>query len=209
MKNPLNGNGEISLLTTETKIVAVDGLEQWQVDLLTNVDIGDSCSSANACLMNIDYIATEWLKNLTKEEWDKIKRQKSLFGVKLPPSWIQVWRFILKEPQLRDREGATRGGRNVGSYKHLWNMWAEDCIEQYLSELDKELIELVDAGELYAEVGEKLLAKYGDEFWKKRKDNSKTTPAQVVNNYLYIKLPTKIARGELTDLCLRRLKIIE
>lgn len=201
----LNGNGEIDLLVDDPKHTPVDGLEQWQVDQLLN-PIDDSSSSASQCLHNIDYIVTEWINGLTPEQWAKIKRQQSLFGIKLPENWIKVWRFILKEPNLRDAERATRGGRSIGSYSHLWNMWTEECIEKYTDDLDKELIQMVDEGYLYGEIGDILLGRYGEKFWKKRKATSKTTTSQVVNNYLYWKIPNKIARGDLLGLCLSRLR---
>ena len=50
------------------------------------------------------------------------------------------------------------------------------------------------------EIGEYLFGKYGDKFWKKRKENSTTTFEQVVNNYMYQKLPNKIARQELYEI---------
>ena len=199
--NPiLNGNGELPLLCDDNRIVAYDGLEQWQVDQLTNPDDSDSKAAANMCLSEIDTIVTSWVDNLTKEEWAKIKRQNSLFGIKLPEQWIKVWRFILKEPQLRDSIRASRGGRAIGSYTHLWNIWSEDCIARYLDPMDLELLSMVDQGLLYSEIGEIMLGRYGDAFWKPRKAESKTTPSQVVNNYLYWKLPNKITRAELTDL---------
>jgi len=71
------------------------------------------------------------------------------------------------------------------------------------------LLDLVDSGMPYAEIGDILLTEYGDEFWKKRKENTKTTPAQVVNNYLYSKMPTKIARKELTKIALQKIKRIQ
>jgi hypothetical protein len=67
-------------------------------------------------------------------------------------------------------------------------------------------LRLVDEGYPYAEIGDLLLGSYGDEFWKSRKENTKTTPAQVVNNYLYLKIPNKLTRLELTDLVLGILK---
>ena len=199
--NPiLSGNGELPLLCDDNRIVAYDGLEQWQVDQLTNPADDDSKAAANMSLKEIDNIVIEWVENLTKEEWAKIKRQNSLFGIKLPDKWIKVWRFILKEPQLRDSWRATRGGRAIGSYTHLWNIWSEDCIARYLDPMDRDLINMVDQGLLYSEIGEIMLGRYGDAFWKPRKAESKTTPSQVVNNYLYWKLPNKITRAELTDL---------
>lgn len=199
--NPIiSGNGELPLLCDDTRIVAYDSLEQWQIDQLTSPVIGDSIAAANTNLQSIDNIVWDWLKNLTKEEWAKIKRQNSLFGIKLPEQWIKVWRMILKEPNLRDSEAAARGGKALGSYTHLWNVWSEDCIERYLEPMDKDLLAMVDQGFLYSEIGEIMLGRYGDAFWKPRKAESKTTPSQVVNNYLYWKLPNKITRGELTDL---------
>lgn len=205
--NPmLNGNGEIELLADNPKHTSIEGLEPWQLDALLNPVDDSSSSSSSGCLMEIDYIITEWINNLTPEQWAKIKRQQSLFGIPLPERWIKVWRFVLKEPNLRDAERATRGGRSIGSYTHLWNVWSEECLRKYTDDLDKELIHMVDAGYLYGEIGDNLLTRYGDKFWKPRKQNSKTTTSQVVNNYLYWKIPNKIARGELTDLCLKRLK---
>ena len=178
--NPvISGNGEIALMCDDPKIVAYDGLEQWQIDQLVT-PTSDSKASANMCLQTIDQIPEEWVKGLTQAQWQKIKRQRSLFGIKLPDSWIKVWRFILKEPNLRDSERASRGGKALGSYSHLWNVWSMDCIDRY--------------------------GRYGDKFWKPRKATSKTTPSQVVNNYLYWKMPNKIARSELTELALSYIK---
>ena len=199
--NPIiSSNGELPLLCDDKRIVAIDNLEQWQIDQLTSPVVGDSTSSSNICLQSIDNIVWEWLRNLTKEEWAKIKRQQSLFGVQLPEEWIKVWRVILKEPTLRDSERAARGGKGLNSYTYYWNIWSEDCIEKYLLPMEKDLLRMVDGGFLYSEIGEIMLGRYGDAFWKPRKANSKTTPSQVVNNYLYWKMPNKIARGELTDL---------
>ena len=202
--NPVNlGNGELPLLCDDTKVVAIDGLEQWQADQLINPTSRDSMSTANMCLQNIDFIVDEWLENLTKDEWDKIKRQQNkqpLFGIKLPEGWIKVWRVILKEPELRDSERASRNGRALDTYTHLWNLWSQECIIRYLDPMELDLLSMVDQGFLYSEIGEIMLERYGDAFWKPRKANSKTTPSQVVNNYLYWKMPNKIARGELTDL---------
>ena len=203
----ISGNGEIELLSGDSRFVAFDGLEQWQVDQLVGQVVSDSSSYTTQCLQNIDHIVFDWLHNLTKEEWDKIKRQQSLFGIKLPEQWIKVWRFVLKEPHLRDSDRAARGGRSIGTFEHLWNMWTEDCIDKYLDDLDKELLAYVDAGYLYSEIGDILLGRYGDQFWKPRKENSKTTPSQVVNNYLYWKMPNKITRGELTDMILSRIRV--
>lgn len=204
--NPIiSGNGEIALMCDDPKIVAYDGLEQWQIDQLTS-PVSDSKSSANICLMAIDQIPSEWVNQLTKEQWAKIKRQKSLFGIKLPDNWIKVWRCILKEPNLRDSERASRGGKALGSYTHLWNVWSEECIRRYLSPMELDLLHMVDMGLVYSEIGDIMLGRYGDAFWKPRKVNSKTTPSQVVNNYLYWKMPNKIARQELTELALSYIK---
>ncbi len=201
----LNGNGEISLISDNPKCTSLDSSEQWQVDNLVGGVDDSSSYSSNAALSSVDQVVADWLKLLTPEQWAKIRRQNSLFGIPVPQDWIKVWRFILKEPTLRDSQKATRGGRSIGSYGHLWNMWSEQCIEKYTDEIDRELLALVDAGWVYAEIGERLLGKYGDEFWKPRKQDTKTTPSQVVNNYLYMKIPTKIARRELYDICRKRL----
>lgn len=203
--NPISGNGELPLLCDDNRIVAFDSLEQWQIDQLTSPVAGDSSANASASLAYVDHIVQEWLENLTKEEWAKIRRQKSLFGIKLPDKWIVVWRFILKNPDLRDSERAARGGKGLNSYAYFWNIWSEDCIDKYLSAMDKDLLRMVDQGYLYGEIGQVMLSRYGDSFWKPRKVNTKTTPSQVVNNYLYQKLPNKIVRGELTDLVKMRL----
>lgn len=204
--NPvISGNGEIALMCDDPKIVAYDGLEQWQIDQLVT-PTSDSKASANMCLQTIDQIPEEWVKGLTQTQWQKIKRQRSLFGIKLPDSWIKVWRFILKEPNLRDSERASRGGKALGSYSHLWNVWSMDCIDRYLSPMEKDLLNMVDMGIIYSEIGEIMLGRYGDKFWKTRKATSKTTPSQVVNNYLYWKMPNKIARSELTELALSYIK---
>jgi hypothetical protein len=205
MNHIMQANGELDLLADDPRMVATDGLEQWQVDQLLS-PISDSSSSVSNCLTQVDRIVTEWLKSLTAEQWAKIKRQQSLFGIPLPDKWIRAWRFIIKEPNLRDSERATRGGRSIGTYTHLWNVWTMDIIERHTNELDKELIRMVDGGFLYSEIGEVLLARYGDEFWKPRKANSKTTPSQVVNNYLYWKIPNKIVRADLLEMCLNKIK---
>lgn len=202
----VDGRGDLPLMCDDPKFVAFDGLESWQVDQLTDPIDKDSLSQSNMNLQAIDNIVGEWIKQLSPEEWQKIKRQKSLYGIKLPDKWIVVWRIILKEPKLRNSDLATKGGRAIGSYSHLWNLWSEECIEKYLSPMEKDLLSMVDAGLLYAEIGDIMLSRYGDDFWKPRKQNTKTTPSQVVNNYLYLKMPNKIARSELTDLILLLLK---
>jgi len=204
--NIMTKNGEIGYLVDKKNIVAFSSLEEWQIDGLICPTVDDSSRIySDKCLQTIDKICTDWLNSLTREQWELIKKRGSLFGTPLPNDWIKVWRFILKEPDLRDSEKATKNGTLIGTFRHLWNFWAEQCIEKYLSPLEKELLYLVDIGIPYAEIGEHLLAKYGDEFWKPRKKNTKTTPAQVVNNYLHTKMPTKIARGELTDMAIHRI----
>lgn len=204
--NPvISGNGEIALMCDDPKIVAYDGLEQWQIDQLTS-PVSDSKSSANNCLYAVDQIPLDWIAALTEEQWKKIRKQRSLFGIKMPDNWIKVWRVILKEPNLRDSERASRGGKALGSYAYLWNVWSEDCIARFLSPMEKDLLRMVDQGLVYSEIGEIMLGRYGDAFWKPRKVNSKTTPSQVVNNYLYWKMPNKIARAELTELALSHIK---
>lgn len=201
----LKGNGEIDLLSNNDKIVAFDGLEQWQIDQLVNPVASEVSSYSGNCLQTIDRIILDWMKGLTKDDWAKIKRQKSLFGIKLPDKWVSVWRFILKEPSLRDADRASRNGCSIGTYNHLWNIWSEDCLDKYLDDIDKDLLQMADAGYLHSEIGEILLGRYGDKFWKPRKENTKTTPTQVVNNYLYWKMPNKIARQELADMILYKL----
>lgn len=206
LKTVISGDGELPLLCDNKKVVATDGLEQWQQESLVNSAVDNSKAAGNSCLQAIDKIVDEWTDSLTKEQWDKIKRQQSLFGIPLPERWIIVWRTILKEENLRDPQRASRGGRNIGTYAHIWNLWSVDCIEKYLDDMEKHLLRLVDQGYLYSEIGEVMVGTYGDAFWKPRKVNTTTTPAQVVNNYLYGKMPKKIARGELTDRVLLMIK---
>lgn len=205
-KAVINGDGELPLLCDDKKIVASDGLEQWQQEAIVNSTEDTFKSSASVCLQSADKIVDEWVDSLTKEQWDKIKRQKSLFGIPLPDKWIVVWRTILKEEGLRNPDRITKNGKSIGSYAHLWNLWSVDCINKYLSEMEKYLLSLVDQGYLYSEIGEVMVQTYGERFWKPRKENTSTTPSQVVNNYLYGKMPKKIVRGELTDLVLLILK---
>lgn len=206
LKTVISGDGELPLLCDNKKVVATDGLEQWQQEQLVNVTEGSSKSTASVCLQYVDKIVDEWVDQLTQDQWDKIKRQRSLFGIPLPEKWIIVWRTILKEEALRDPRRAARGGNAIGSYSHIWNLWSTECIDKYLNNMEKHLLRLVDHGYLYSEVGEVMVQTYGDKFWKPRKVNTSTTPSQVVNNYLYGKMPKKIARGELTDLVLQLIK---
>lgn len=202
LMNPvLKDSGEIDLIVNTDKIVPTDGLEEWQVDQLVGTAASQKETHTNRCLMEIEDILDEWIHSLSQYEWNKIRRQGSLWGISIPNDWVKVWRFILKEPALRDSERAVRNGRKIGTYTHLWNLWSEECIENYLSDLEKELLWYVDNGYLYQEIGELMVGKYGDEFWKPRKEKTKTTPAQVVNYYLYWKMPNKIAKKELYDLC--------
>lgn len=198
----LLGQEELPMLCEDSRIVPIDKLESWQVDQLMNTIDTQSLHQANLNLEAIDQIPNEWIKKLTVDDWNKIDRQQSLYGIKLPDKWVKVWRIILKEKNLRNAERATHNGFSIGSYSHLWNLWAEDCIDKFLSEMEKELLRLVDYGYLYSEIGEIMLAKYGNEFWKQRKTDTKTTPSQVVNNYLYWRMPNHIARSELTEMVL-------
>lgn len=199
--NPImQQQGEIDLLCDSTKVTSLNSLEDWQAEELVENNTKDTCQVSNACLKNIDQIVDRWLKILNDGEWIRIKTQKSLYGITIPQDWIKVWRFILKEPSLRNSEAAAKKGRYLNSYTYIWNIWAEECIDRYLDDMDKDLLSMVDAGYPYAEIGNYMLSQYGEQFWKRRKNNTKTTPAQVVNNYLYLKLPTKIARKELYDI---------
>lgn len=206
MDKALIDSGEISLLCDNPNIVAVDAFEGQQTEFLQSVVVEDNSIGNNACLQYIDNITAKWIKGLTEEQLKKIKRQRSLYGIPIPEQWIKVWRFILKEPALRDSFSAARGGRSLSSYSYIWNVWAEECIDKYLTNIEKELLLYVDAGYLYEEIGLQLLGQYGDEFWKPRKEVTKTTPGQVVNNYLYWKMPNSIARQELTEMALLYIK---
>lgn len=203
----LRMKGEIPLEIEQPNFTALDSLEDWQADEVTSPESREKKGPIiSNCLSSIDQIVDCWLENLTQQDWEKIARQQSLFGIPLPTEWIKVWRVIIRDPDLRDPEKGTRSGRNVGTHRHLWNVWSEDCIKKYLGPMEKDLIGLVDSGSLYSEVGIVMLGRYGDNFWKKRKENSKTTPAQVVSNYLYNKLPTQVVRGELLEICLKKIE---
>ena len=204
--NPIIGqNGEIELLCNDPRFVAYDGLPSWQTEYLLNNPVDERDKAAEIALRKIDKITDQWIKSLRKEELNKIRRQKCLRGITIPKDWLKVWRFILKEPALRDSRSAVETS-GLGTYVYFWNVWAEQCMNKYLDEMDKDLIALVDRGYIYSEIGQILLNKYGDKFWKKRKENAQTTPGQVVNNNLYVKLPMKITRGELTQIVLWHLQ---
>lgn len=204
MQDLIATSGEIPLLTDNYKITSLDDLDDWKMIELS--PIKESPVKGSTLIM-VDEIIDKWIESLTPQQLKKIKRQKSLTGIPLPSDWIKVWRVILKEPLLRDSETNARKGRNLNSFVYCWNIWAEECIDKYLSNLEKELLYLVDAGYPYNQIGAHLYSIYGDEFWKKRKETTKTTPAQVVNNYLYLKMPTKIVRAELTDIALNYIQI--
>lgn len=200
MKSLIDGNGEIKLLNEDGRFIGLEGLEQWQIDQLLNSSREDTIGQATSCLQAVDTIVSKWLTQLTKEDWQKIQTHGTLRGIEIPKDWIKVWRFILKEPDLRDSEKATKSGRFVGNYIHLWNLWSEDCIKKYLTPMEQELIYLNDLGMLHSEIADFMIKKYGNDFWNKRKEDSKTTGEQVVNYYFYLKMPTTIARSELTDM---------
>ena len=207
--NPvLKDSGEIDLIVNKEKTVQTDALEDWQVDQMLGT-IEETDTHNHRCLMEIEDILDDWINNLEPKDWAKMRRQQSLWGIKLPENWVKVWRFILKNPSLRDAERSVANGRRIGTYTHLWNLWAEQCIDEYLNDLEKQLLWYVDNGYLYQEIGELMLAQYGEDFWKPRKKNSKTTPAQVVNNYLYWKMPNKIVRCELWELCKVKMRLYD
>lgn len=74
LKTVISGDGELPLLCDNKKVVATDGLEQWQQEQLVNTAEGSSKSTANVYLQHVDKIVDEWVDQLTKEQWDKIKR---------------------------------------------------------------------------------------------------------------------------------------
>ena len=210
MNVKLKTKGELPLiLDDEQKIVALDQMEDWQVDQLLNSTSTPISSNITACLSMVDNIVENWADNLTIRQWRRIANQKSLQGIPLPQDWMKVWRYILKDPSLRNSWNAARGGSKLGTYTYFWNIWAEECLDKYLDDMDKELLYLVDQGYLHSEIGDIMLHKYGEKFWKPRKENSTTTPEQVVNNYLYYKLPNKIVRQELYDYCVFRLNLMK
>lgn len=205
--NPImQENGEIKLLCEDRRVTSIHSLQEWQAEEMIETAGTDSTQVSNACLKNIDKIVEEWLKSLNQGEWKRLKTQNSLYGITVPKDWITVWRLILKEPSLRDPEGAARRGRNLSSFTYVWNIWAQECVDKYLDDMEKDLLQMVDAGYPYAEIGNFMVQKYGETFWKPRKKDTKTTPSQVVNNYLYLKIPTKIARKELYDIAQLEIK---
>ncbi len=205
--NPITREkGELDLLCENTRITSINSLEDWQAEEMIENAGNDTTQISNACLKNIDKIVENWLETLNEGEWARLKTQNSLYGITIPNDWIKVWRHILKEPTLRDPEAASKRGRNLGSFTYVWNIWAKDSVDKYLNEMDKHLLQMVDDGYPYAEIGNEMVEKYGEEFWKPRKKDTKTTAAQVVNNYLYQKLPVKIARQELYDITQIELK---
>ena len=205
--NPiLSQEGEISLLVNDERLHPLDGLEPWQMEsMLLEIEVLNQQGCSGTGLSRVDKIVDDWLAALTQEDWSKIRRRGTLYGVKIPEKWVQVWRFILKTRSLRNPEWGYEHDRKTGTMTHLWNIWATECIDKYCDEIDKELIQMNDSGLTHHEIGVALLAKYGEIFWRPRKENPKTTPAQVVSYHLYQKIPRKIAKKELLDICLLHL----
>ena len=204
MINPImSESGELPLLCDEEKCISVDafvGDDEWKLDYLEYAEPDDDLKYDNAGLASLDQIYERWLDGLTDQQLKTITLTNSLKGVPIPKEWIVVWRHILKYPKLRDSERAARNGMGLNSFAFYWCIWAEQCIKKYASPMEQEIIQMNDDGFLREEIGFKMLAKYGDEFWKPRKKNTTTTPVQVVNNYFYLKMPTDIAKGELLDI---------
>lgn len=202
MHQILQGNGEIPSLYDNSKVFSFDEIEEWQMEQIIYSLGQDSISQANYAFEKIDYIEKMWLLSLTKTDWGRIKKNRSLHGISLPAEWIKMWRFVLKDPDLRNKDKASRNGRATGTYAHLWNLWSMDCLNRFLTPMEKELLDYVDQGLLYDEIGNIMLGKYGEEFWKPRKKTTTTTPSQVVNYFMYWKIPNDLARKELTEVCL-------
>lgn len=192
--------GEIDLLCDEKKVISYDsfvGEDDWKMDYL---DIDETPEYDNSGLQAIDTIWKDWLKSLSMAQLKIIDANNSLTGIPFPKEWMIVWRFILKMPKLRDSMAAARNGMGLMNFAYYWCIWAEQCMDKYLTPMEKEIIKLNDAGVVREEIGAIMVEKYGDEFWKPRKAKTTTTPTQVVNQYFYQKMPNSIARKELIDL---------
>ena len=139
--NPiLSQKGEIDLICNNTqRYVPIDGLENWQADALLNDQRVEEHETATRQCLQADKIAIDWVRSLTDEEKYSIKKRKSLYGIQMPKMWIKVWRLILRNKNLRNSKKAARNGSGLNTYSYIWNLWAEDCIEKYLNDLDKEL----------------------------------------------------------------------
>lgn len=201
INNDLLPKEDIELQVTKPGHVAIDSLEEWQFEGLTL----DSSKEPTVSLGQLDNIPIDWFNGLTAKDRLKIFSQQSLQGIKIPKEWIIMWRSVIKMPNLRDPERATKNGSRVGTDQHLWNLWSQEAIYKHLDKMELELIYLNDHGDSHTEIGCHMIAKYGDEFYKPRKEKSTTTPAKVVNYYFSTKLPTKIAKADLTEFALHNL----
>lgn len=201
INNNLLPKEDIELQVTKPNHIAIDGLEEWQFEGLTL----DLTREATVSLGQLDNIPLKWFNELTPKDRLKIFNQQSLQGIKIPKEWVTMWRMVIKTPNLRDPERATKNGSRVGTDQHLWNLWSRDTIYKYLSKMELELIYLNDHGDSHMEIGCHMIDKYADEFYKPRKEKSTTTPAKVVNYYFSTKLPTKVARADLCEFALHNL----
>ncbi len=199
INNDLLPKENIELQVDRPNHVAIDGLEEWQFEGLTM----DLNKEATVSLGQLDNIPVKWFNELTPKERLKIFNQQSLQGISIPQSWIVMWRFIIKTPNLRDPERATRNGSKVGTDAHLWNLWSQDTLYKCIDEMEAELIRLNDWGEPHMEIGCEMISRYGEAFYKPRKEKSTTTPAKVVNYYFSTKLPNKVARATLCEYALQ------
>jgi len=199
--NNLLPKEELELQVDKHNHVAIDGLEEWQFEGLSL----EMNREATVSLGQLDNIPVKWFNELTPKDRLKIFNQQSLQGIKIPKEWVIMWRVIIKTPNLRDPERATRNGSKVGTDQHIWNIWSEDTLYKHVDDMEAELIRLNDWGEPHMEIGCQMIDIYGDRFYKPRKEKSTTTPAKVVNYYFSTKLPTKVARATLCEFALHNL----
>lgn len=203
LNNDLLPKENIELQVERPNHVALDGLEEWQFEGLT-VDVA---KEATVSMGQLDNIPIKWFNSLTAQQRLKIFSQQSLQGIAVPKEWIVMWRFIIKNEHLRDPQRATRNGSRVGTEHHLWNLWSKDTLYKHIDEMESYLIWLNDAGEPHMNIGCEMIARYGDAFYRPRKEKSTTTPAKVVNYYFSTKLPTKVARATLCEFALQTMDI--
>lgn len=198
INNDLLPKENIELQVEKSNHIAIDALEEWQFDSLS-IDLN---KEATVSLGQLDNIPSKWFNELTPKDRLKIFNQQSLQGITIPKEWIIMWRMIIKTPNLRDPERATRNGSKVGTDQHIWNLWSQDTLYSHIDDMEAELIRLNDWGEPHMNIGCQMIEQYGDRFYKPRKAKSTTTPAKVVNYYFSTKLPTKVARSTLCEFAL-------
>ena len=133
--NSLLPKEDIILQVEKPNHIAIDGLEEWQFDGL----IVENGKEATVSFSQLDAIPAEWFSNLTSTQRVKIFNQQSLQGIVIPKEWIIMWRMIIKTPNLRDPNRATRNGRKVGTDLHIWNMWSRETLYNCVDDMEAEL----------------------------------------------------------------------